>query len=244
MHKLIVISGPSGVGKSPLFKSLKYWYPEWFRKVQSVVLYNSRMPRPGEADGVDYHFRSRSQIEKLADKPDYIVKEVRGDLQALDINEANSKLQSRDIIFEGNPFIGRIFLNDERFKAEIRSMFISPLDAEEIQIFVKNGNIRQVIQEIMRRKLLRRTIHQKGNLALADYEEIERRSASAYEELCLASEFDYVIPNHDGEDSENWNAFYHPVGDARQCMMRVVDIISGNTLNTPQQFDPKNYRIE
>jgi guanylate kinase len=36
-----------------------------------------------------------------------------------------------------------------------------------------------------------------------------------------------VIPNHDGEDSENWDAFYYPIGDARKALMAVVALLEG-----------------
>jgi guanylate kinase len=36
-----------------------------------------------------------------------------------------------------------------------------------------------------------------------------------------------VIPNHDGEDSENWDAFYYPIGDARKALQAVVALLEG-----------------
>ena len=73
----------------------------------------------------------------------------------------------------------------------------------------------------MRRKLLRRTRRQKGELSLRDLENIEKRAGSAYGEMGYACRFDRVLPNHDGEDSENWDAFYWPLGDAR-CSLRTL----------------------
>jgi guanylate kinase len=43
--------------------------------------------------------------------------------------------------------------------------------------------------------------------------------------------FDFVIPNHDEEDSEYWNAFYYPIGDARNTLLSVKDIKSDNSSN-------------
>jgi guanylate kinase len=74
---------------------------------------------------------------------------------------------------------------------------------------------------------LRRTQRQKGILSLKDLENIERRAASAYAELKEACHFDHIIPNHDGEDSENWDAFYYPVGDARKVLLAFADLVSG-----------------
>jgi len=56
-------------------------------------------------------------------------------------------------------------------------------------------------------------------------EKIERRAGSAYRELKEAHHFEYVIPNHDGEDSDNWEAFDHPLGDARRVLLAVVALL-------------------
>ena len=63
--RLVILSGPSCVGKSPLRHALAKFYPEVWGRLQKLVLFNSRAPRPGEREGVDYHFRSRTQIEDL-----------------------------------------------------------------------------------------------------------------------------------------------------------------------------------
>ena len=60
-----------------------------------------------------------------------------------------------------------------------------------------------------------------------DLDEIERRAASAYRELQEAHHFEYVIPNHDGEDSDDWEAFYYPLGDARRAFLAVVALLRG-----------------
>ena len=78
--RLVILSGPSCVGKSPLAKALAKFYPELHKTLKPLVLYNSRNTRPGELDGVDYHFRSREQIEKLKAKDHFVVLDVRGDL--------------------------------------------------------------------------------------------------------------------------------------------------------------------
>ena len=39
--------------------------------------------------------------------------------------------------------------------------------------------------------------------------------------------FDWVIPNHDGEESDNWDAFYYPLGDARAALLAFVSLLEG-----------------
>ncbi|HID63097.1 MAG TPA: hypothetical protein EYP49_10210, partial [Anaerolineae bacterium] len=106
MGRFVMLSGPSCVGKGPLHNALKRFYPDIERKLEKLVLFNSRAPRPGEQDGVDYHFRSRQEVEALRGREGYIVMDVRGDLQALDVENLREILDGeKDAFFEGDPFV-------------------------------------------------------------------------------------------------------------------------------------------
>ncbi|MEV6209023.1 guanylate kinase [Kitasatospora sp. NPDC051914] len=59
--RLTVLSGPSGVGKSTVVAHMRKMYPE----VWLSVSVTTRHPRPGERDGVQYHFVDNDQFEKL-----------------------------------------------------------------------------------------------------------------------------------------------------------------------------------
>jgi len=227
MGELVVVAGPSGVGKSPLYKALRRFHPELAAGMQSLVLYNDRMPRPGEEDGVDYHFRSTDEIRALQGRESHVVMEVRGDLQALDTQELDRLLATSDVLFEGNPFVGEQLL---LLDAPKTSVFIAPLSKQEVVEFSapeRHVDLPGLVTDIMRRKLLRRTRRQKGELSQKDLAEIERRAGSAYEELRKAWKFQYVVPNHDGEDSENWDAFHYPIGDARRTLAALVAALRG-----------------
>jgi guanylate kinase len=202
-------------------------------RLAKLVLYDSRGPRPGERDGVDYHFRRREQIEALRGCEGMSVFEVRGDLQAMDRRELAGMLEASDVLFEGNPFIGGDLLDwAKSHERSCLSVFLSPLARDEVAALTKEPGcvcLGDLLTEMMRRKLLRRTERQKGGVSLADLENIEIRAGSAYEELKQAWRFDYVIPNHDGEDSEHWDAFYYPVGDARKALLAFTDLLAGRS---------------
>jgi len=229
--RLVILSGPSCVGKSPLRTALARFYPQVWGRLQKLVLFNSRAPRPGEQDGLDYYFRQRSQVEALRSTGHHAVLEVRGDLQAVDIEALTTLLERSDAFFEGNPFVGRM-LQTHPLLANIEhlSIFLSPLGKDEIAYLKapeRHIDLPDFVTDVMRRKLLRRGRRQKGELSLADVENVETRARSAYRELQEAWHFQHVIPNHDGEDSEHWDAFYYPIGDARRALLAVAALLEG-----------------
>ncbi len=59
--KLIVLTGPSGVGKGTLLRSLLQRHPELYLSVSATT----RQPRPGEIDGQHYYFVSRDKFEQM-----------------------------------------------------------------------------------------------------------------------------------------------------------------------------------
>ncbi len=239
--RLVILSGPSCVGKSPLHKALGKFHPELSACLHKVAMYNSRDPRPGEIDGVDYHFRTRAQIESLRANPRYAVMEARRDLQALDVEELESLLLRGDVLYEGYPFIGRALQSHPRLTGVNRlSIFLSPLSKEEI-VYLKaperNVSLPDLLTDIMRRKLLRRTRKQKGELSAADLQDIEARASGAFRELQMAQHFQYVIPNHDGEDSDHWEAFYYLIGDARKALDAFAGLLQGQVAPGVETWD-------
>jgi hypothetical protein len=92
----------------------------------------------------------------------------------------------------------------------------------------RNISLQELLTDVMRRKLLRRARRQKGDLSAKDLENVETRASSAYRELQEAWHFQYVIPNHDGEDSDNWEAFYYLIGDARKTFEAFVGLLKGH----------------
>jgi guanylate kinase len=229
--RLVILSGPSCVGKSPLAKALARFYPELWRIFNPLVLYNSRSARPGEEDGIDYHFRSRAEIENLKGKEGFIVMDVREDLHALNLRELQETLTKGNVFYEGSPYIGKTLLTHPMLADVNRlSVFMSPLSRDEI-VFLKTAepkvSLPELVTDVMRRKLLRRTRRQKGKPSIKELEDIEIRASSAYYEMQEAHNYQYVISNHDGEDSENWDAFYYPLGDARAALITFVELLEG-----------------
>lgn len=94
---LLVLSGPSGVGKDSVMLELLEKYP----KMQKLVTTNSRPMREGERDGFDYHFVSREEFEKLiAEEAFFEWVEYRGHYRGGQKRHVQEALDSgRDVIW-------------------------------------------------------------------------------------------------------------------------------------------------
>jgi guanylate kinase len=65
---LVVVSGPSGVGKGTICKQLLKWY----NGIKVSVSATTRVPRAGEVDGKNYHFISKAEFERMIENDEFI----------------------------------------------------------------------------------------------------------------------------------------------------------------------------
>ena len=68
MARVFVITGPSGVGKGTLIRGLMEHLP----KLELSVSATTRAPRPGEEDGVDYHFLTPERFEQRVGDGEFV----------------------------------------------------------------------------------------------------------------------------------------------------------------------------
>ena len=247
MGSFVLLSGPSCVGKGPLLRATKRLHSPLADKLKKVVLYNDREPRPGEIDGVDYNFVLPGEIQPFSES-EYIKLKIReGNWQALRVKDVQQSCQGRQIGFPeafhkfGAKLKGHPDLND----IDTKTVFLSPLSKDEVtslrnsyEALIKEADrnektkkvsaeLSKFITDVMRRKLLRRVHRQKGIFSKKDLEDVEKRAGTAYEEMKSACQYDYILPNHDGEDSDNWEQFYYTIGDARKVLLSFVKILEG-----------------
>jgi guanylate kinase len=164
---LVVISGPSGVGKDSILNRMR----ELKVPFHFVVTATSRDIRPGEREGFDYHFVGREGFERLIRDNELIEwAEVYGDYKGV------PKFEVRQALASGEDVVLRI---DVQGAATIRR-----LAPEALLIFVAPGNF-----EELRTRLITR------NTDAPD--DIERRLAVVRKELEAIQYFDYVVINQD-----------------------------------------------
>ena len=168
--KLLVVSGPSGVGKSTITNKLRADERFWIS-----VSVTTRRIRTGEVDGVDYHFVSDGKFEEMIKANEFLeFAEFAGAKYGTPKKAVESALQS------GKNVILEIELNGAR---QVRKS-----SKEAIMIFIEPPSW----EELTTRLTNRGTESENSTLARLD---------RAKEELSAASEFDYVLVNHEVEQS-------------------------------------------
>jgi guanylate kinase len=162
---LVVLSGPSGVGKdAALMRMRELGFPFHF-----VVTATDRPQRPGEIPGVDYHFLSTEQFQAMIADHQFVEwAEVYGQLKGIPKSEIGEGLRS------GKDVVLRI---DVQGAATIRK-----LAPEAVMIFM----IPAEFEELRTRLQWRRT---------DSAEQLERRLDTARGELEHIKAFDYVVVN-------------------------------------------------
>jgi guanylate kinase len=167
--RLFVITAPSGAGKTSLIDAVMQADPT----LKISVSYTTRAPRPGEQDGVDYHFVDDAEFLRMRDRGDFLEHaEVHGN------RYGTSKRVILDGLARGEDLILEI---DWQGAQQVRRLY-----PEAIGIFILPPSI----EELERRLRAR---------AQDSEDVIRRRIANARDELAHRDEFKYAIINKDFE---------------------------------------------
>jgi len=163
--KVFVITGPSGVGKGTLIRSLFDRVPE----LQLSVSATTRAPRPGERDGVAYHFLDRSEFDRRVAAGDFVEwAEYSGNRYGTLRSELTSTLE------RGRPVVLEIEVQGAR---QVRDKL-----PEAVQVFIAPPS-----PETLRTRLVGR--------GTDTPEQVQRRLETAAAELGAQPEFPHVVIN-------------------------------------------------
>ena len=165
--QLFIVSAPSGAGKSSLVKSLLEKDPA----IRLSISYTTRAPRPGEVDGVHYHFVSREDFQARLERGEFLESaEVYGNYYGTSQPWIEAEMAAgRDILLEID-WQGAAQVR--RLMPRAKSIFILPPSIAE----------------------LRRRLEGRGTDSA---EVVARRMAAAAEDVSHALEFDYLVVNED-----------------------------------------------
>jgi guanylate kinase len=163
--RVFVITGPSGVGKGTLIRGLM----ERIEGLELSVSATTRAPRPGERDGVDYHFLTRDEFDRRVADGDFV---EHADYAGRSYGTLRSELEDR--LRAGTPVVLEIEVQGAR---QVRAAM-----PEAVQVFIAPPSL-----EALRTRLIGR--------GTDDSEEVERRLRVAQQELAAQPEFGYVVVN-------------------------------------------------
>ncbi|OPZ73288.1 MAG: Guanylate kinase [bacterium ADurb.Bin478] len=233
VKQLVILSGPSCAGKTPLLKAVRRLRPDL--AMAMPVLYTSRPPRPGEQEGVDYYYRSKEEICALP-ATRYLVGQVRVIWQAVDLQQIAALFEKESlIVLEIYPTLGRLFLDHPAVQQasaafRLRTVFLCPVLEEEIQAVQGHMGYespQQATSAIMLPKLIRRSQQQGKVLSSAEVNDLQTRANRAYDEIQMAKNYQEILVNHDGEDSPHWG-YSPPLGEAGRTVARFIKILEGD----------------
>jgi guanylate kinase len=164
-----VLAGPSGVGKSTVVKALRPELPTLFFSVSATT----RSPRPGEVEGRDYHFVSNSEFDRMiADGELLEWAEIHRGLHRSG-TPAAPVAQHLDA---GDPVLIEVDLAGARAIKVVRP--------DALMVFLTPPSWDDLVDRLSSR-------------GTESDEVVERRLATAREELAAHSEFDITVVNDD-----------------------------------------------
>ncbi|TVR48297.1 MAG: guanylate kinase [Rhodobacteraceae bacterium] len=166
---LIILSSPSGAGKSTLARGLM----DWDSEIRFSVSATTRAPRPGEVDGREYYFRTRTEFEAMIARGEMLEHaEVFGNFYGSPKGPvAEAMAQGRDTLFD----------IDWQGGQQVRN---SSLGQDVVSIFVLPPSI----------AALDARLRQRGQ----DSEDvIAQRMRQSRDEISHWAEYDYVLINDD-----------------------------------------------
>jgi guanylate kinase len=162
---VFVITGPSGVGKGTLIRGLMERLPE----LELSVSATTRAPRPGESDGVEYHFLPGGEFDRRVAGDEFV---EHADYAGRRYGTLRSELEDR--VRAGVPVVLEIEVQGAR---QVRAAM-----PEAVQVFIAPPSL-----QALRTRLIGR--------GTDDPEEVERRLRVAEQELAAQPEFGHVVVN-------------------------------------------------
>jgi guanylate kinase len=169
--RVFVITGPSGVGKGTLIRTLRERLPE----LELSVSATTRAPRPGETDGVDYHFLTDADFQRLVDEGAFV---EHATYSGRRYGTLRSELERRTAA--GHPVVLEIELQGAR---QVRQAL-----PEALQVFIAPPSL-----DALRTRLIGR--------GTDDDEQVAARLQVAEQELAAQHEFGHVVVNDRLEDA-------------------------------------------
>lgn len=168
---LLVVSSPSGAGKTTLTRKLQEEYPD----IGFSVSYTTRPPRPNERDGVDYHFIDDTTFDRMVQENRFAEwAHVHGHRYGTSLEAIRTAIdQGRDMLFDVD------YQGGQQLKAAF---------ADAVMVFVLPPSVEELKSRLKRRATESDSI-------------IARRLSRAAEEMTHYDAYAYLVVNDDLEQA-------------------------------------------
>ena len=171
LKKLIIITGPSGVGKGTVVKELLDRNKDIWLSISATT----RNPRIGEKDGENYYFMSDEKFKDMIDKKEFLEwAQFAGNYYGTPLSSVNEKIEKGFIVLLEIEVEGAKQIK-EKFP-EALSIFLLPPSKKELEKRIRNRGTEKE-------------------------EAIDRRLSRANYEIASSDQFDFVLTNHDVDET-------------------------------------------
>ena len=192
---LLILSGPSGVGKDTVARMLIARRPESF---YFVVTATTRPPRPNEREGIDYFFVTFDEFAQMIEADELLEHAVvYNDYKGI------PKQQIRDALASGRDVILRV---DVQGAATVRRLV-----PNAISVFLTTRSEHGLVSRLQRRKQ-------------DSAEGMALRTATARQEMKRVGEFDYCVVNPEGEPEKAVDQILSII-DATHCRIDQLPVL-------------------
>ena len=169
--KLIILTGPSGVGKGTVVKQIISKEKKFWLSISATT----REPREGEKDGENYYFLNQEKFKEMIEQNLFLeCAQFAGNYYGTPLSSVNEQIQKGftvllEIEVEGARQIKNKFPNS-------RSIFLLPPDKEELERRIRNRGTEKE-------------------------DAIKKRLSRANYEISVSNEFDFSLTNHNVDET-------------------------------------------
>ena len=220
--ELFILSAPSGAGKTTLIRSLMESGCGGNGELAFSVSHTTRLPRGGEVNGIDYHFVTEHEFQRMVQADEFLEwATVHNRSYGTSLAEVGSRLSSGidvllDIDVQGARRVLELYRETStwRLGVPVHSIFIMPPSFAELEARLRARG-------------------------LDDQDEIDRRLAVSYDEIREAGKYDYAIINDHAESaSRTLNSIIVEKRHRRPRIQRRVEAVQEDFKNSRSRKAP------
>jgi guanylate kinase len=240
--RLVVLSGPSGVGKGPIVEWLKrLYYPEMLEGKDIPELYEmkGRKTRTVRHTGLenDLGFEGMS-----GNTYNYL---CRGSPHSIDLDVFDRAVKEHDAVIFETYYTNLGFVKDRyRNLADIVSVFISPLSRSELdERCMGRTPPEKFMPDVMLDPLIRRALNDGKTLDRTLIKELLKRAEDSAGEMRFSYNYGFVLPNHCYECDSRWKGGENDIaGQPRDLIDSLHEIIMKGTSEYAKMVDPYRFK--